>query len=166
MEHFALCPRKRDGLLGMGRGGKRMKEWRLNHGYRLKKTGETVDCHQNNGTVKAVPTRHCPATCALHNCWFNCCVWAESQCPLHCCDEQLEQLAAKNFHSPAPPPYSWSLLGYLEDPAPPPYSWSLLGYLEDPAPPPSCKICWSFDLAWNLAGGDNSGHFYSAVSHR
>ena len=34
-------------------------------------------------------------------------------------------------------------------PAPPPYSWSLLGQLEGPAPPPSSKISWSFDLAWN-----------------
>ena len=37
----------------------------------------------------------------------------------------------------------------LLSPAPPPYSWSLLGKLEGPAPPPSSKISWSFDLAWN-----------------
>ena len=29
-----------------------------------KKTGETVDRRQNNGSVKAVSLRHCPATCA------------------------------------------------------------------------------------------------------
>ena len=37
----------------------------------------------------------------------------------------------------------------LLSPAPPPYSWSLLGKGEGPAPPPSSKISWSFDLAWN-----------------
>ena len=37
----------------------------------------------------------------------------------------------------------------LLSPAPPPYSWSLLGKSEGPAPPPSTKISWSFDLAWN-----------------
>ena len=37
----------------------------------------------------------------------------------------------------------------LLSPAPPPYSWSLLGKVEGPAPPPSSKISWSFDLAWN-----------------
>ena len=86
-------PRKRGGLLGTwdrgGRGqrGKGTKEWRLDLGYRPKETGETVDRRQNNGSVKAVSPRHCPATCALRNCSFNCCVWAESQrqCPLLCC---------------------------------------------------------------------------------
>ena len=38
----------------------------------------------------------------------------------------------------------------FRSPAPPPYSWSLLGYVEGPAPPPSSKISWSFDLAWNF----------------
>ena len=37
----------------------------------------------------------------------------------------------------------------LLSPAPPPYSWSLLGKSEGPAPPPSSKISWSSDLAWN-----------------
>ena len=64
-----------------------MKEWRFDRGYRPKKTGETVDRCQNNGSVKAVSSRHCPAACVLHNCCFNCCAWTESQrqCPLHCC---------------------------------------------------------------------------------
>ena len=46
-----------------------------------------MDRRQNNGSVKAVSPRHCPATCALCSCYFNCCAWAESQrqCPLHCC---------------------------------------------------------------------------------
>ena len=39
---------------------------------RPKKTGDTVDRRQNNGSVKAVSTRHCPATGAPRNCCFNC----------------------------------------------------------------------------------------------
>ena len=39
----------------------------------------------------------------------------------------------------------------LLSPAPPPYSWSLLDKSEGPALPPSSKISWSFDLAWNPA---------------
>ena len=112
----ALRPRKRYGLLGTGTGGKGTKEWRLDHGYRPKKTGETVDRRQNNGCVKAVSRRHCPATCALRNCCFNCCAWTESQrqCPLHCCWRTTWTTRSEispNFRSPAPPPYSWSLLG-------------------------------------------------------
>ena len=37
----------------------------LDRGYRPEKTGETVDRGQNNGSVKAVYPRHCPATSAL-----------------------------------------------------------------------------------------------------
>ena len=85
----ALRPRKRDGLLGTGTEweGDGTREWRLDRGNHPKKTGETVDRRQNNGSVKAVSPRHCPATCALRNCCFNCCAWAESQrqCPLHRC---------------------------------------------------------------------------------
>ena len=40
----------------------------------------------------------------------------------------------------------------LLSPAPPPYSWSLLGKCEGPAPPPSSKISRSFDLTWNPEG--------------
>ena len=58
----------RDGdRVGRGQG-----DW-LDRGNRPKKTGETVDRRQNNGSVKAVSPRHCPATCALCNCSFNCC---------------------------------------------------------------------------------------------
>ena len=87
-DHFALRPQKRGGLLGTGQGGKGTTERRLDRGgYRPKKTGETVDRRQNNGSVKAVSPRHCPTTCALRDCCFHCRVWAESQrqCPLHCC---------------------------------------------------------------------------------
>ena len=34
--------------------GEGTKEWRFDRGYRPKKTGETVDRRQNNGSVKAV----------------------------------------------------------------------------------------------------------------
>ena len=55
------------------RVGRGWESERLDRGNRLKKTGETVDLRQNNGSVKAVSPRHCPATCALCNCSFNCC---------------------------------------------------------------------------------------------
>ena len=98
--NVALRQRKRDGLLGKG-----TTEWRLDRGYRPKKTGETVDRRQNNGSVKAVSPRHCPATCC-----FNCCAWTESQrqWPLHFDNSKQKK---SNFRSPAPPPSSWSLLG-------------------------------------------------------
>ena len=86
-DHFALRPQKRGGLLETGTGGRGTKVWRLDRGYRPKKTGETVDHRQNNESVKAVSSRHCPGTSALRNCSFNSRAWAESQgqCPLHCC---------------------------------------------------------------------------------
>ena len=53
-------------LIGDGdRGGRR-----LNHGYRPKKTGETMDRRQNTGSVKAMSPLHCTATSALRR---NCC---------------------------------------------------------------------------------------------
>ena len=55
------------------RVGRGRESERLDRGNRPKKTGRTVDRHQNNGIVKAVSPRHCPATCALRNCSFNCC---------------------------------------------------------------------------------------------
>ena len=66
-------------LIRAGQGGKGTKEGRLDGGYRPKKTGEAVDLRQNDGSVKAVSPRHCPATSALRNCCFNCRAWAESQ---------------------------------------------------------------------------------------
>ena len=53
-------------------GWGRESDW-LDRGNRPKKTGETVDRRQNNGSVKALSPRHCPATCALCNCSFNRC---------------------------------------------------------------------------------------------
>ena len=76
-----------------------------------KNPGETVDRRQNNGSVKAVSPRYCPATCALRNCCFNCCAWTESQrqCSFALLlTNNLDNSKQKrsNFHSPAPPPYS------------------------------------------------------------
>ena len=84
----ALRPRRRDGLLGTG------TEWEGDDSEGS--TAETARkrperpwtaATENNGSVKAVSPRHCPATCALRNCCFNCCAWTESQgqCSLHCC---------------------------------------------------------------------------------
>ena len=73
---------------GRGEEDERVKaQPMLNRGYHPKKTGETVDRRQNNGSVKAVALRHCAATSSLRNCCFSCRTWAESQgqCPLHCC---------------------------------------------------------------------------------
>ena len=69
----ALRPRRRDGLLGTG------TEWegddRVKARPRKPPEKDRRDCdrRQNNGSVKAVSPRHCPATCALRNCCFNCC---------------------------------------------------------------------------------------------
>ena len=57
---------------GGGGGGKRAREWRLNYGYHLKKTRETVDHCLKNGGVKAVSPHHCAVTSALRSCCFNC----------------------------------------------------------------------------------------------
>ena len=85
------------------RGRKRAREWRLDRGYRPKKTGETVDRCQNNGSVKAVSPRHCPATTALRRV-----KWTMSVALLLRNNPKRKK---SNFRSPAPPPYSWSLLG-------------------------------------------------------
>ena len=68
------------------RVGRGRESERLDRGNRPKKTGETVDRRQNNGSVKAVSPRHCPATCALRNCSFNLCAGQSlRQCLLHRC---------------------------------------------------------------------------------
>ena len=119
------------------------KEWRLDHRYCPKKTGETVDCCQNNGSFKAaVSPHHCPATSAL--------LRNQLLFQLPCLGRVTRTMSValllrnnskqrkSNFRSPAPPPYSWYLRGQLED----------------PAPTPLLKISWSFDLAWNLVTSD------------
>ena len=69
-----------------------------------KKTGETVDRRQNNGSVRAVSPRHCPATCALRNCCFNCCAGQSHKDNVRCTavDEQLGQLEAKDVQLAQP----------------------------------------------------------------
>ena len=74
----ALCPRKRDGLLGTG------TEWDGDDRVKVRprkppeKDRRPWTCRQNNGSVKAMSPRHCPATSALRNCCFNCYAWTES----------------------------------------------------------------------------------------
>ena len=89
----------RDGdRVGRGQG-----DW-LDRGNRPKKTGETVDRRQNNGSVKAVSPRHCPATCAPCNCSFKCCAGQSHKDNVHCTavDEQLGQLEAKDVQLAQP----------------------------------------------------------------
>ena len=91
MDHFALRPQNRGGLLGTGtagRGGREGDE-RVKARPRIppekdrRDRGPPPQQWKCNGGVP----RHCPATSALRNCCFNCRAWAESQgqCPLHCC---------------------------------------------------------------------------------
>ena len=72
-------------------------------------------CCQNNGSIKAVSPHHCPATCALRNCCFNCCAWTvtKTMSIALLLTNNLDNSKQKrsNLLSPAPPPYSWSLLG-------------------------------------------------------
>ena len=66
----------------------------LDRGYFPKKTGETVDRRQNNGSVKAVSPRHCPTTSAPRNCCFNCRA-GQGHKDNACCTAVEEQLEAK-----------------------------------------------------------------------
>ena len=71
--------------------------------------------------VLAVSPRHCPSTCALRSCCFNClCLDRVTKtmsdnvlCMVLLLTNNLDNSKQKksNFRSPAPPPYSWSLLG-------------------------------------------------------
>ena len=107
-DHIVLRPQKWGCLSGTGQGGGkgRTREWRLDRGYRPKKTGETVDHRQNNGNVKAVSSRHCAVTRALRNCGFNCCAIRT----ILSVALLLRSNPKSNFRSPAPPPCSWSRL--------------------------------------------------------
>ena len=105
---------------------------RFDRGNRPKKTGETVDRRQNNGSVKAVFPRHCAAI-ALSTAVLDIVTKTMS----------VALLLTNNLDN------SKQKTSDLLSPAPPPYSLSLLGKFEGPAPPPSSKISRSFDLAWN-----------------
>ena len=105
---IALRPQKRGCLLGTGtvggggsEGGKRAREWRLDRGYRPKKTGETVDRRQNNESVKAASPRHCPATSAPCNCCFNCRAGQSHKDNVRCTAVE-EQLEAKDVQLSQP----------------------------------------------------------------
>ena len=94
------------------------------------------------------PPYHCPATCGVFCvCLCNLCT-AQLLFQLLCWTESLRQcrlywLLTNNLDN------SKQKTSNLLSPAPSPYSWSLLGKCEGPAPPPSSKISWPFDLAWN-----------------
>ena len=73
LDHVALRPQKRGCLLGTGTEGEEDERVKARPADTArKKTGETADRRQNNGSVKAVSPRHCAATSALHNGCFNC----------------------------------------------------------------------------------------------
>ena len=89
------------------RVGRGRESERIYRGNRPKKTGETVDRRQNNGSVKAVSPRHCPATCALRNCCFNCLDRVTMPvAPLLTNNMHNSKQKTSNLLSPAPPPYS------------------------------------------------------------
>ena len=119
------------------RVGRGRESERLDRGNHLKKTGETVDCRQNNGSVKAV-------SLAIAQRLVHCAI-ALSTAVLDRVTKTMSValLLTNNLDS------SKQKTSNLLSPAPPPYSWSLLGIVEGPAPPPSSKISRSFDLAWN-----------------
>ena len=133
--YVALRPRRRDNLLGTGTEWERGQGDWLDRGNRPKKTGETVDRRQNNGSVKAVSPRQRLVHCAI----------ALSAAVLDRVTKTMSvaPLLTNNLDN------SKQKTSNLLSPAPPPYSWSLLDKSEGPAPPPSSKISWSFDLAWN-----------------
>ena len=82
-DHFSLRPPTEARLLAKD-GDRGRRGWRLDCGFRPKKTGETVDCRQNNGSVKAVSPRHCAVTSALRNCCFNCRAGQSHKYNVHC----------------------------------------------------------------------------------
>ena len=117
-----------------------------------------MDRRQNNGGVKAVSSGHYPATCALRNCCFNCCVWAESQkqCPLHCCwrttrSERSPTFAAQ-LHLPTHDLLWANLKVQLH--LPPLRSLDLLispGSLVKQ----NCSVCWQPEVTWFRVGPQN-----------
>ena len=135
------------------RVGRGWESERLDRGNHPKKTGETVDRRQNNGSVKAVSPRHCPATCA-HAIALSTAVLDRTTKTMSVAPLLMNNLKQKtsNLLSPAPPPYSWSLLGQVEGPAPPPsskISWSRLE-------PWQCWLCFvlCFILGYVLHSGE------------
>ena len=96
-----------------------------------------------SGSVKAVsPRPHCPATCALRNCSFNCCAGQSHYDNVRCrgtaVDEQLGQLKAKDVQLAQPS--STSLLSHD-------LFWAKVRVQLHL--PPLRSLDLSFDLAWN-----------------
>ena len=134
----ALRPRRRDGLLGTG------TEWE--RGERVK--GSTAE------TARKRPER--PWTAARTMEVLRRCPLAIAQRLVHCAIALSTAVLDRVTKTMSVAPLLTNNLdnskqktSNLLSPAPPPYSWSLLGKSEGPAPPPSSKISWSFDLAWN-----------------
>ena len=134
----ALRPQRRVGLLGTGtewEGGERVKG----------STAETARKRPERPWTAARPMevlRRCPLAIAQRLVHF---AIALSTAVLDRVTKTMSvaPLLTNNLDN------SKQKTSNLLSPAPPPYSWSLLGKSEGPAPPPSSKISWSFDLAWN-----------------
>ena len=137
--HSALHPQKRDGLLGTGTGSGR--EW--------KSQGSTMDTAQKRPerlwtTTRTLEVlRRCPLAIAQR--LVHCAIAVSTAVlgrvtktmPIALLLRNNSQQKKSNFRSPAPPPCSWSLVGYLEGPAPPPSSWSF-------------HLAWNPDIKQNI----------------
>ena len=147
----ALRPQRRGGLLGTG------TEWE--GGERVK--GSTAE------TARKRPER--PWTAAKTMEVLRRCPLAIAQRLVHCAIAVSTAVLDRVTKTMSVAPLLTNNLdnskqktSNLLSPAPPPYSWSLLGKVEGPAPPPSSKISWSFDLAWNpWNGGGGRGRLYT-----
>ena len=149
---IALPSRRRDGLLGTG------TEWEGDE--RVKgSTAETVRKRPERPWTAARAMevlRRCPLTIAqrlVH------CAIAVSTAVLDRVTKTMSvaPLLTNNLDN------SKQKTSNLLSPAPPPYSWSLLGKGEGPAPPPSSKISRSFNLAWNPEFWLIDERLYSAI---
>ena len=151
--HFALHPQKRDGLLGTGTGGGR---GRKNEGS----TADTARKRQERPWTAARTVemlRRYPLAIAQRLVHYAIAVstavlgkshkeWRTMTMSVALLLRNKSKRKKSNFRSPAPPPYSWSLLGKLKGPAPPPSSRS-------------------FDLAWNLVCPEMVDKYLSIHSH-
>ena len=134
--HAALRPRRRDGLLGTGtewEGDDRVKA-------RLRKPPEKDRRDRGPPPEQWKCLRQCPLAIAQR--------LAQLRFQLLCLDRitkimSVALLLMNNLNN------SKQKRSNLLSPAPPPYSWSLLDKFEGPAPPPSSKIFWSRLEPWN-----------------
>ena len=100
-KHFAWHPQKQGGLLRIGTGGEGGERVKVRLCAPTQKTREAVDCHQNTGSLKAVPPCHCVEASVLHNCCFN---WGVGQSHKDnvCCTADGSQLEAKEVQLSEP----------------------------------------------------------------